>query len=288
MGRSSFRSYNLEPSGPHSAMRPTPSRQPPLPHRSRGGGGGGGGSRGAGRASPATQPPPLLPPAATGTPDAPGGGPAAPTPLLPPSATAAAKMEPENKYLPELMAEKDSLDPSFTHAMQLLTAGTVAGARRERAALGALSPHPGDRAGPSAAPGLDDPGPPLHPSCPGLRAPDGISGVPRRAPKATLGISERLSEQGMGGRTDGRMDASAALPAPAGLPRGLRSFPPPPSPKRGGGGVGKAGRAPPGCREGGTRPVPPHPPRSRDLAGAQAQAQVRARTRADCVPVTRA
>ncbi|XP_041871531.1 KH domain-containing, RNA-binding, signal transduction-associated protein 1 [Corvus kubaryi] len=31
-------------------------------------------------------------------------------------------MEPENKYLPELMAEKDSLDPSFTHAMQLLTA----------------------------------------------------------------------------------------------------------------------------------------------------------------------
>ncbi|XP_044523952.1 KH domain-containing, RNA-binding, signal transduction-associated protein 1 isoform X2 [Gracilinanus agilis] len=31
-------------------------------------------------------------------------------------------MEPENKYLPELMAEKDSLDPSFTHAMQLLAA----------------------------------------------------------------------------------------------------------------------------------------------------------------------
>ncbi|OXB66366.1 hypothetical protein ASZ78_011900 [Callipepla squamata] len=31
-------------------------------------------------------------------------------------------MEPENKYLPELMAEKDSLDPSFTHAMQLLSA----------------------------------------------------------------------------------------------------------------------------------------------------------------------
>ncbi|TRZ10070.1 hypothetical protein HGM15179_017028 [Zosterops borbonicus] len=35
---------------------------------------------------------------------------------------AGGKMEPENKYLPELMAEKDSLDPSFTHAMQLLTA----------------------------------------------------------------------------------------------------------------------------------------------------------------------
>lgn len=47
----------------------------------------------------------------------------APTPLLPPSATAAVKMEPENKYLPELMAEKDSLDPSFTHAMQLLSVG---------------------------------------------------------------------------------------------------------------------------------------------------------------------
>ncbi|XP_039942362.1 KH domain-containing, RNA-binding, signal transduction-associated protein 1 [Hirundo rustica] len=36
--------------------------------------------------------------------------------------SAGGKMEPENKYLPELMAEKDSLDPSFTHAMQLLTA----------------------------------------------------------------------------------------------------------------------------------------------------------------------
>uniref|UniRef100_A0A2K5JSH7 KH RNA binding domain containing, signal transduction associated 1 n=1 Tax=Colobus angolensis palliatus TaxID=336983 RepID=A0A2K5JSH7_COLAP len=61
-----------------------------------------------------------MPPSATG-PDATVGGPA-PTPLLPPSATASVKMEPENKYLPELMAEKDSLDPSFTHAMQLLTA----------------------------------------------------------------------------------------------------------------------------------------------------------------------
>ncbi|KAE8624396.1 hypothetical protein XENTR_v10005938 [Xenopus tropicalis] len=29
-------------------------------------------------------------------------------------------METETKYLPELMAEKDSLDPSFTHAMSLL------------------------------------------------------------------------------------------------------------------------------------------------------------------------
>lgn len=43
-------------------------------------------------------------------------------PAAAPSATASVKMEPENKYLPELMAEKDSLDPSFTHAMQLLTA----------------------------------------------------------------------------------------------------------------------------------------------------------------------
>ncbi|XP_023583059.1 KH domain-containing, RNA-binding, signal transduction-associated protein 1 isoform X1 [Trichechus manatus latirostris] len=116
MSRSSGRSGSMDPSGAHPSVRQTPSRQPPLPHRSRGGGGG---SRGGARASPATQPPPLLPPSATG-PDATVGP--APTPLLPPSATASVKMEPENKYLPELMAEKDSLDPSFTHAMQLLTA----------------------------------------------------------------------------------------------------------------------------------------------------------------------
>ena len=118
MSRSSGRSGSMDPSGAHPSVRQAPPRQPPLPHRSRGGGGG---SRGGARASPATQPPPLLPPSATG-PDATVGGPA-PTPLLPPSATASVKMEPENKYLPELMAEKDSLDPSFTHAMQLLTAG---------------------------------------------------------------------------------------------------------------------------------------------------------------------
>uniref|UniRef100_A0A2K5RY22 KH RNA binding domain containing, signal transduction associated 1 n=1 Tax=Cebus imitator TaxID=2715852 RepID=A0A2K5RY22_CEBIM len=117
MSRSSGRSGSMDPSGAHPSVRQTPSRLPPLPHRSRGGGGG---SRGGARASPATQPPPLLPPSATG-PDATVGGPA-PTPLLPPSATASVKMEPENKYLPELKAEKDSLDPSFTHAMQLLTA----------------------------------------------------------------------------------------------------------------------------------------------------------------------
>lgn len=73
---------------------------------------GAGGARGA-------QPPPLLPPSATGS--VPPAHAAAPTPLMPP---AAAKAEPENsKYLPELMAEKDSLDPSFTHATQLLQAG---------------------------------------------------------------------------------------------------------------------------------------------------------------------
>ncbi|XP_055464974.1 KH domain-containing, RNA-binding, signal transduction-associated protein 1-like [Psammomys obesus] len=114
--RSSGRSGSMDPSGVHPSVRQAPSRPPPLPHRSRGGGGG---PRGGARASPATQPPPLLPPSATG-PDATVVG-SAPTPLLPPSATAAVKMEPENKYLPELMAEKDSLDPSFTHAMQLLS-----------------------------------------------------------------------------------------------------------------------------------------------------------------------
>lgn len=34
-------------------------------------------------------------------------------------------MENDDKYLPELLAEKDSLDPSFTHAMKLLNAGEV-------------------------------------------------------------------------------------------------------------------------------------------------------------------
>lgn len=31
--------------------------------------------------------------------------------------------ESESKYLPELLAEKDSLDQSFTHATKLLSAG---------------------------------------------------------------------------------------------------------------------------------------------------------------------
>uniref|UniRef100_A0A8D0HKU4 KH domain-containing, RNA-binding, signal transduction-associated protein 1 n=1 Tax=Sphenodon punctatus TaxID=8508 RepID=A0A8D0HKU4_SPHPU len=76
----------------------------------------GGGGRGAGGA-PGSQPPPLLPPSATAAAPAPTS---APTPLLP--GATVKPVEPENKYLPELMAEKDSLDPSFTHAMQLLQA----------------------------------------------------------------------------------------------------------------------------------------------------------------------
>lgn len=32
-------------------------------------------------------------------------------------------MENENKYLPQLLAERDSLDASFTHAMKLISAG---------------------------------------------------------------------------------------------------------------------------------------------------------------------
>lgn len=31
----------------------------------------------------------------------------------------------DTKYLPELLAEKDSLDSSFTHAMKLISAGKV-------------------------------------------------------------------------------------------------------------------------------------------------------------------
>ncbi|XP_063275310.1 LOW QUALITY PROTEIN: KH domain-containing, RNA-binding, signal transduction-associated protein 1 [Prinia subflava] len=71
--------------------RAPPTRRPPH----------GGGARGA---ASGAQPPP------------PGGAAGGGAPM------AGGKMEPENKYLPELMAEKDSLDPSFTHAMQLLTA----------------------------------------------------------------------------------------------------------------------------------------------------------------------
>ncbi|NWY18929.1 KHDR1 protein, partial [Aphelocoma coerulescens] len=71
----------------------------------------GGGARGA---ASGAQPPPGGAAAAGGASGQGGSGASAPL--------AGGKMEPENKYLPELMAEKDSLDPSFTHAMQLLTA----------------------------------------------------------------------------------------------------------------------------------------------------------------------
>jgi hypothetical protein len=49
----------------------------------------------------------------------------------------------EEKYLPELMAEKDSLDPSFVHASRLLAEGRTASRRAGRwgdAAVSGLSP----------------------------------------------------------------------------------------------------------------------------------------------------
>lgn len=53
----------------------------------------------------------------------------------------------EEKYLPELMAEKDSLDPSFTHALRLVNQGR--GARRPAAVgdPGAAGQGAGDREG---------------------------------------------------------------------------------------------------------------------------------------------
>ncbi|KAM6108695.1 KH domain-containing, RNA-binding, signal transduction-associated protein 1 isoform 1-T1 [Pterocles gutturalis] len=93
--------------GPGGARQGGPQqRRPPR---------GGGGGRGAAGGS---QPPPLLPPSAAAAASGGQSSSGTPAPLL----SGGAKMEPENKYLPELMAEKDSLDPSFTHAMQLLTA----------------------------------------------------------------------------------------------------------------------------------------------------------------------
>ncbi|XP_064490970.1 KH domain-containing, RNA-binding, signal transduction-associated protein 1 isoform X1 [Pseudopipra pipra] len=79
------------------------------------------GARGAasGAASGARPPPPAA--GGGGASGGSGGGGGGGAPASSPSG-AAGKMEPENRYLPELMAEKDSLDPSFTHAMQLLTA----------------------------------------------------------------------------------------------------------------------------------------------------------------------
>lgn len=60
------------------------------------------------------------------------------------------KMENDDKYLPELLAEKDSLDVSFTHAMKLLNAGKAAfnvGVRAEtvRAAASQLRTGPKEK-----------------------------------------------------------------------------------------------------------------------------------------------
>ncbi|XP_058712399.1 KH domain-containing, RNA-binding, signal transduction-associated protein 1 [Poecile atricapillus] len=92
-----------DPAGRLSRGQGPGGRAPPSRRAPRGGG-----ARGA---ASGTQPPPGG--AATGGASGPGGS---------GGSMVGGKMEPENKYLPELMAEKDSLDPSFTHAMQLLTA----------------------------------------------------------------------------------------------------------------------------------------------------------------------
>lgn len=60
-----------------------------------------------------------LSPPGTRTRSFPAGAPGTPAPL--PLRAAAAAMD--EKYLPELMAEKDSLDPSFTHALRLVNQG---------------------------------------------------------------------------------------------------------------------------------------------------------------------
>lgn len=128
--------------GPAVAARLQSPHAAASPRRPGRGGGGGGGARGP-------QPPPLLPPSATSS--APPAPSVAPTPLMP-GAVSAAKSEPENKYLPELMAEKDSLDPSFTHAMQLLQAGTRAG-RAGKAPCRSVPAQEARRAGGRAGPG---------------------------------------------------------------------------------------------------------------------------------------
>lgn len=56
----------------------------------------------------------------------------------------------DEKYLPELMAEKDSLDPSFTHALRLVNQGE---GRRGRS--GAAWSRLGERAA-GAEPQLSD------------------------------------------------------------------------------------------------------------------------------------
>ncbi|XP_015504594.1 KH domain-containing, RNA-binding, signal transduction-associated protein 1 [Parus major] len=94
-----------DPAGRLSRGQGPGGRAPPSRRAPRGGG-----ARGA---ASGTQPPPGG--AAAGGTSGPGGSGGS-------GSMVGGKMEPENKYLPELMAEKDSLDPSFTHAMQLLTA----------------------------------------------------------------------------------------------------------------------------------------------------------------------
>lgn len=46
----------------------------------------------------------------------------------------------EEKYLPELMAEKDSLDPSFTHALRLVSQGEARAGRPFAVARGRWGP----------------------------------------------------------------------------------------------------------------------------------------------------
>jgi len=75
-----------------------------------------GGRRPGGSAASEDLPPPGTPTRAAAP--FPAGVPGAPAPL--PLQAAAAMDE---KYLPELMAEKDSLDPSFTHALRLVNQG---------------------------------------------------------------------------------------------------------------------------------------------------------------------
>lgn len=88
-----------------------------------------GGRRPGGSAASEDLPPPGIRTRAAAAPF-PAGAPGAPAPLP----LQAAAMD--EKYLPELMAEKDSLDPSFTHALRLVNQGEgrrgTAGAERGR------------------------------------------------------------------------------------------------------------------------------------------------------------
>ena len=48
------------------------------------------------------------------------------------SGPAQKKTKMDDKYLPELQAEKDSLDSSFTHAMKLINAGKKEGEKKRK------------------------------------------------------------------------------------------------------------------------------------------------------------